>query len=108
MSNQQPNNEKWWRNYVANLFKSAAVKAALNFIKSKFGLVLAGPWGWLANLVLEKLWDYFGAPMVRWAQRKLLLGVDKATGKIKVRKVKDAKEAGNVADYDSAIDDLFE
>jgi len=107
MSNQQPNNEKWWRNYVADLFKSAAIKAALNFIKKKFALTLAGPWGWLADLVLGKLWDAFGAPMVRWAQRKLLLGVDKATGRIKVRKIKEAKEAGNVKDYDDAVDDLF-
>lgn len=101
-------NEKFWRDYVTNFFKSAAVNAALKFIRTKIGWALTGPWGWLAELVLGKLWDKFGAPAVRWAQRKGLLGVDKVTGKIKVKKVKDAKEAGNVADYDSAIDDLFE
>ena len=103
----QKKSRKETRDYIAGLVKSGAVKTALSWITKKWAFFATGPLGWLAALVLDQVWDYFGDKIVRYGMRKGALIYDKVDGHIKVIKIKEAKKDGKQADYDNSIDDAF-
>jgi len=97
---------KFYRDYISDLIRKGAVKAALSWIAKKMAFLTTGPLGWLTTLVLEQAWDYFGDKMVKWALRKGALVIDKTDGYIKAKKIKDARESDGTS-YDDSVDDVF-
>jgi len=91
------------RKAIEEFFKGAAIKAALSFIGSKVAWMVTGPWGWIANLVLTKLWNAWGRGAVNWATRKGLLFYDTQQGKIQYKKIEKAIQSGNDDDYWDAM-----
>ena len=92
---------------MSRLVRKGVVKTALSWIATKAAFLTTGPLGWFVTLILDEIWDFFGDKIVRYAMIKGALVYDKASGTIKVHKIRKAKQSGNQDEYDSAVDDAF-
>lgn len=61
---------------------------------------------WIVKIIIENLFNVIGVPIINFAIRKGLVLYDKNQGKIKVKKLRKAKEEGNEQDYNDTIDDV--
>ena len=104
MSEQK--DRKFWRDKIDEFFKSRAMKLALAFISAKASWLVAGPMGWLTNIILSHLWNALASKALKWAMRKGALVVDKRQGKIRIKKINKAKDENNDDDYWDTISDI--
>jgi hypothetical protein len=104
MSSDQ--SRKFWRDKIAQFLKSRAVNSALDFIRKKAIWAVTGNVGWITTLVINKLWNRFGDPLVRYLIRKEALGVDIAKGKIRISKIGVAKDENDSEKYWDTISDI--
>lgn len=87
--------------------------ALINFLRKEFvtlalkkilGSAMAGGFkGWLVKYVATNLYDEVAVPIVNFLGRKGLLFVDKESGKIKVKKINEAKKDDDIDSYSSTI-----
>jgi hypothetical protein len=62
---------------------------------------------WIVGLAVGVLFDYVAAPILKEAARRGILIYDKVDGKIKLKKLKDARNEHDQDRYDSTIDDII-
>jgi len=87
----QNKDRQYWRDKVSRIIKTGVVQAALAFLSTVAAWATKGPIGWIAERIMEKVWDLTGDKLLRYAIRKRCLAVDKKQGQIRVRKIYDAK-----------------
>ena len=93
-----------FKKYLIDFLKGSAIKAALRKI---LGSALMGGFkAWLVKFAVTELFEQLVQPIILLSIRKGLLFYDKTKGKIRVKKIKKAKEEGNEQDYDTGIDDV--
>lgn len=97
---------KYWRDKANNFIKNGAVDTALVFLSKGWSAVASGPVGWMAERILEYVWDKTAGKMVRLGLRKGWLVVDLASGAIKIKKINKAKDENNSDDYWDTISDI--
>lgn len=103
---QNKYSRKWVRDYLSSIIKKGALKVAFSWIGKKAAFLATGPLGWLATLVMNGLWDYFGDRVVRWSVKKGALVFDEIEGSIKALKIRKARDESG-ENYDNAVDDVF-
>ena len=101
-----PKNRKYYRDKVSKFIKTGVVNAALVYIGGIWTKAVGGPIGWIVERLLEYVWDKTGDKLIRFLVRKTYLGVDKASGKIRIRKINKAKNENNDTDYWNTISDI--
>lgn len=89
------------RDKIVEHLKGKAVKLAL---RKLLGSPLAvGFKGWLVSFVAEELFEEVAEPLIKFVVRKGFLIYDKVDGKLKVKKIKKAKEGQDEETYISTI-----
>lgn len=91
-------------NAMIEQLKGAFVKKAL---KKILGSAVTGGFKvWLFTFILEKLYDEVAVPFFKFSAREGLFIVDKATGKIKIKKWHKAREERDEETYNDLLDDI--
>lgn len=88
--------------YLLKLLEDAAVRAALLSLLG--ATVVGGIRAFIIKVAVKFLFNEIVEPIVETAYRKGMLVVDKTTGKILVKKLREANESGNTTDWDSTVD----
>lgn len=92
-----------WR-IILDQLKGRLVKAALKkFLGSGAAL---GFKGWLITFIATELFESLAVPLLNYLKRKGMLFYDRTQGKIKVRRLEQAKEEGNEDNYNDIVDSL--
>jgi hypothetical protein len=97
---------KKFRDKASALIKSGAVDTALAFLSTAWVLINRGPIKWFTEKILEYVWNKTADRAVRLFMRKGWLMVDKASGSIRIRKIRKAKGENNPDEYWSTISDI--
>jgi len=97
---------KWaaFKKYLIDFLKGSAVKFALRKILGS--AVMGGFKAWLVKFIVTELFEQVAEPLILLSMRKGLLFYDKTRGKIRIKKIQQAKEEGDENTYDSNIDDV--
>lgn len=90
---------------VIEQLKGAAVKAALK--KLLGSAALGGFKTWIIKYIITELFEELAEPLMKAAFVKMGYFYDRVEGKIIVKRIEQAREAGNGEDYDNATDDVF-
>lgn len=96
-----------FKTYLISILKSMTVKIVLSRI---FGIIAVSAGGfkiWLARIILEYGFDKLLVPVINFLIRKGALVYDVTEGKIKIKKLNEAREDGNTQDYNEAIDNVL-
>lgn len=86
---------------IIDFFRKAAVKAAL--LKLLGSAVMGGFRAWLIKLIVTQMYDSLAVPIFQWGVRKGMLQVDKVTGRIHVKQL---RNADTDAEWDDVVDKL--
>ncbi|MCK5608302.1 hypothetical protein KAR91_40850 [Candidatus Pacearchaeota archaeon] len=92
---------------LISLLKQGAVKAALAKLVGMGIIKVAGFRAWIASMLLEYGFDKIVLPCINLMFRKGQLIYDVQEGKVKVKKLREARQNGNQDDYDNAADDIM-
>jgi len=105
---QQKNKKdrKYYRDKVSGLIKTGVVNSALVYVGGIWTKFAGGPIGWIAEKLLEYVWDKTGDKFIRFLVRKSYLGVDLKTGQIRIKKINKAKIEGDEQEYWRNIGDI--
>lgn len=88
---------------IIEQLKGAAVKAALvKLVKTSVGFR-----AWIIKILVEELFEEVIEPAIKMSFRRLKYEYDRKEGEIIVKKIDEARQNGNQADYDSSVDDIF-
>lgn len=85
------------RDKTVEHFKKEWVKIALKKVLDS--AVAGGIRGWIIKFIAEYMFEKIAQPVIEVALRKGFLIYDKSAGKIKIKKINQAKEDGNEDDY---------
>ena len=90
---------------ILKQLKGEIVKVALRtFLKSGAG---AGFQVWLVTFIAEEFADEIAEPIVKAMFTRAGYTYRKIDGKIMVKKLEEAQESGDEADYNSTVDDIL-
>jgi len=93
------------KDFIVEQLKGAAFKAALlKFFGTTAGL---GVKGWIVKQILENFSDDLGEPIVRGMLTQGGYYYDKINGKMDIREMREAEQAGDSDGYDDAVDDIY-
>ena len=106
-----------WGNFILALKLSFTKEKILAFLKQRVVTTaikkiatitsLGGVKGWLANYIVEYLYDEVGQPVVLLSLRKLNYTYEVIEGKVLIKKLDDAKRDHDQEEYDSIVDDIL-
>ena len=93
------------------------MKPIIDFLEKKFiktilkkilgNAAMGGFKVWLVKLIATELFDEIGKPLIQAAFFQAGYAYDRIDGKITAKKIREAREEGNEADYNSHVDDIF-
>lgn len=94
--------KKKFLNYLLNLLESRLVKMILKRL-----LISGGIKTWLIKFLASEVFEEIVEPLVAELEEQGHLFYDRTKGKIRAKKIRDARQSGNEQDYNSSIDDVF-
>lgn len=107
---------KYWAALVAYLKATFTKEKIIAFFKTKFmekaivalfKIAPKGFYGWVVNIILSKLYDEIGEPLVEAGVRKVGYVYHKVEGKVLIKRLKKAQEDGNEDEYDDITTDIL-
>lgn len=90
------------RDAVIEHLKGRAIKIALRKLLG----TMTGFRAWVVKFIVSELFEHLAEPIIKLSMRKGFLLVDKASGRIKIKKMREAKEEGDESEYNDQIDDI--
>lgn len=97
---------KQWRDWTSDLIKKGAVDSLLLLLSKGWSFINVGPVNWVAEKIIEYVWDKTGDKLIRMILRKGWLAYDLHQGRFKIKKINKAKENEDSNDYWDTISDI--
>lgn len=94
-----------FKDYLIKFLRGEAVKLAL---KKLLGSAAAGGFkAWLVTFVVKELYDEVAEPIIKLAFRKSGYVYNKIDGKIKIKKLREARNENDEDAYDNIVTDVL-